>query len=235
MTEAGPSIVRPKKRSRSSTEQKSSDKFGESSIAKRGGSPVEAENEDDLNDEAGKAEDGEDEQNERDAASLAREKKSKKAKKAKLDATTPGIVYISRLPPGMTPQKVRHLMAKWGDVGKVYAQRRDGESLILLIFVFIADKIAPTGYNPNSSTQKKQKHQLADFTEAWVEFLSKSVAKMVAQMLNAQMIGGKKGEKWRDDIWTMRYLSGFKWEMLGEQIGKFPPLLCQWYWLIISV
>jgi ESF2/ABP1 family protein len=55
---------------------------------------------------------------------------------------------------------------------------------------------------------------------------------MVAQMLNAQMIGGKKGDKWRDDIWTMRYLSGFKWEMLGEQIGVFnntpicPGLIC---------
>lgn len=24
---------------------------------------------------------------------------------------------------------------------------------------------------------------------------------------------------WRDDIWTMRYLSGFKWEMLGEQVA----------------
>lgn len=47
--------------------------------------------------------------------------KKKKAKK------TAGIVYISRLPPGMTPHKVRHLMARWGDVGRVYAQRRDGE------------------------------------------------------------------------------------------------------------
>ena len=44
----------------------------------------------------------------------------------KKHSPNPGIVYISRLPPGMTPQKVRHLMAKWGDVGKVYAQRRDG-------------------------------------------------------------------------------------------------------------
>lgn len=49
--------------------------------------------------------------------------KEKKAKKKK----TAGIVYISRLPPGMTPHKVRHLMAKWGEVGRVYAQRRDGE------------------------------------------------------------------------------------------------------------
>ncbi len=47
------------------------------------------------------------------------------------------------------------------------------------------------------------------------------MAKTVAEMLNAQMIGGKKGDRWRDDIWTMKYLSGFKWEMLGEQVGEF--------------
>ncbi|BEJ12969.1 hypothetical protein CspHIS471_0301430 [Cutaneotrichosporon sp. HIS471] len=115
---------------------------------------------------------------------------------------TAGIVYISRLPPGMTPHKVRHLMAKWGEVGRVYAQRRD----------------AVTGYNPDHH-KKKERHKSADFTEAWVEFLDKSVGKTVAQMLNAQVIGGKKGDRWRDDIWTMRYLSGFKWEMLGEQVA----------------
>jgi hypothetical protein len=27
-------------------------------------------------------------------------------------------------------------------------------------------------------------------------------------------------DRWRDDIWTMKYLSGFKWEMLGEQVGE---------------
>ncbi|WRT66882.1 uncharacterized protein IL334_003845 [Kwoniella shivajii] len=129
----------------------------------------------------------------------------KKKKKSKSKTLTTGIVYISRLPPGMTPQKVRHLMARWGEVGKVYAQRRD----------------APSGYNPNANAnnQKKQKHASANFSEAWVEFLDKSVAKTVASMLNAQVIGGKKGDRWRDDIWTMKYLSGFKWEMLGEQIA----------------
>jgi ESF2/ABP1 family protein len=28
--------------------------------------------------------------------------------------------------------------------------------------------------------------------------------------------------RWSDDIWTMKYLSGFKWEMLGEQVGACP-------------
>lgn len=52
-----------------------------------------------------------------------------KSKKRKSSTTTPspGIVYISRVPPGMTPQKVRHLMGRWGEIGRVYAQRRDGE------------------------------------------------------------------------------------------------------------
>jgi ESF2/ABP1 family protein len=54
------------------------------------------------------------------AASAPKQKKKKKT-------LTTGVVYISRLPPGMTPHKVRHLMARWGDVGRVYAQRRDGE------------------------------------------------------------------------------------------------------------
>jgi len=31
-------------------------------------------------------------------------------------------------------------------------------------------------------------------------------------------------QRWRDDVWTMKYLSGFKWEMLGEQVGMFFPL-----------
>lgn len=88
-------------------------------------------------------------------------------------------------------------------------------------------RTAPTGFNPQhqAAKAKKQRHQAANFTEAWVEFLDKNVAKTVARMLNAEVIGGKKGDRWRDDIWTMKYLSGFKWEMLGEQVGKC-PLTC---------
>lgn len=54
---------------------------------------------------------------------------------------------------------------------------------------------APTGYNPNHQNKKKETHKSANFTEAWVEFTSKSVAKTVASMLNAQVIGGKKGDR----------------------------------------
>jgi len=72
---------------------------------------------------------------------------------------------------------------------------------------------------PATVGNKRPKHEKANYSEAWVEFLDKKMAKTVAEMLNAQVIGGKKGDRWRDDIWTMKYLSGFKWEMLGEQVA----------------
>jgi hypothetical protein len=54
--------------------------------------------------------------------------------------------------------------------------------------------LAPSGYNPNAKKSKTKHHQ-ANFSEAWVEFLDKSVAKTVASMLNAEVIGGKKGDR----------------------------------------
>ena len=52
------------------------------------------------------------------------------------------------------------------------------------------------------------------------------MARSVAEMLNAQPIGGKKGTRWRDDIWTMKYLPRFKWNMLTEQVGMLFDFNC---------
>ena len=41
--------------------------------------------------------------------------------KAKQERT--GVVYISRIPPGMRPTKVRHLMSAYGEIGRVYLQQ----------------------------------------------------------------------------------------------------------------
>lgn len=43
------------------------------------------------------------------------------AYKAKQERT--GVIYISRIPPGMSPAKVRHLMSGYGTVGRVYLQQ----------------------------------------------------------------------------------------------------------------
>ncbi|KZT20650.1 hypothetical protein NEOLEDRAFT_1158580 [Neolentinus lepideus HHB14362 ss-1] len=110
-----------------------------------------------------------------------------------------GVVYISRIPPGMQPRKVRHLMSAYGEVGRVYLQQEDPKR----------------AYLRRKYTTTKKPH----FTEGWVEFKDKKVARAVAEMLNARPIGGKKGSRWRDDVWTMKYLPKFKWNMLTEQIA----------------
>lgn len=61
------------------------------------------------------------------STSSSSSKPSAPSSKPKKKPISPGIVYISRIPPGMTPQKIKHLMGRWGETGKVYAQK-DGPS-----------------------------------------------------------------------------------------------------------
>ncbi|KZS98099.1 hypothetical protein SISNIDRAFT_405001 [Sistotremastrum niveocremeum HHB9708] len=110
-----------------------------------------------------------------------------------------GIIYISRIPPGMQPAKVRHLMSAYGEIGRVFLQQEDPKRAHL---------------RRKHTTTKK-----AHYTEGWVEFKNKKIARRVAEMLNAQPIGGKKGSRWRDDVWSMKYLPRFKWYMLTEQVA----------------
>ncbi|KAI0069109.1 hypothetical protein BV25DRAFT_1866951 [Artomyces pyxidatus] len=110
-----------------------------------------------------------------------------------------GVIYISRIPPGMRPTKVRHIMSQYGEIGRVYLQQED----------------AKRAYLRKKYTATKKAH----YTEGWVEFKDKKVARSIAEMLNAQPIGGKKGTRWRDDVWTMKYLPKFKWNMLTEQVA----------------
>ncbi|KAG8806910.1 RNA-binding ATPase activator esf2 [Serendipita sp. 400] len=110
-----------------------------------------------------------------------------------------GVVYISRIPPAMSPSKVRHILSAYGEIGRVYLQQEDPKR----------------AYLRQKYTSSKKPH----YTEGWVEFLDKKVARSVAEMLNAQPVGGKKGSRFREDVWTMKYLPRFKWYMLTEQIA----------------
>lgn len=57
------------------------------------------------------------------------------------------------------------------------------------------------------------------FTEGWVEFLSKRVAKRVARGLNNTPVGRKKRSYYHDDLWNLKYLPKFRWTHLAEKIG----------------
>ena len=44
---------------------------------------------------------------------------------------TPGIIYLSRLPPGLGPAKVKHTLSAYGEVGRVFLARSGASASLL--------------------------------------------------------------------------------------------------------
>ncbi|PIA88994.1 Pre-rRNA-processing protein ESF2 [Cercospora beticola] len=112
-----------------------------------------------------------------------------------------GVIYLSRIPPFMKPQTLRHYLlphAPKSGLGRIFLTPEDSTSHSKRI--------------KNGGNKKKT------FTDGWVEFLSKKEAKLAVEKLNGNIIGGKKGGFYHDDIWNLKYLKGFKWDHLTEQI-----------------
>merc|ERR1712209_336059 len=57
------------------------------------------------------------------------------------------------------------------------------------------------------------------FSEGWVEFMSKKVARVAAERLNCQPVGGKRKSKAHDQTWNIKYLPRFKWVHLSERLA----------------
>uniref|UniRef100_A0A7S4R261 RRM domain-containing protein n=1 Tax=Alexandrium monilatum TaxID=311494 RepID=A0A7S4R261_9DINO len=129
-----------------------------------------------------------------------------------------GIIHLASVPPFMKVQKLRscvalslveggfgigtaleyrHLMEKFGEVGRIY--------------------LAPEAPGDRERRKRLGGNKKILFTEGWVEFADRRLAKRVAATLNGGPIGGKKRHNfWRDDHWNMRYLPKFKWHQLKE-------------------
>jgi ESF2/ABP1 family protein len=129
---------------------------------------------------------------------------SKPLTKKNLVATTTaikrsGVVYLSRIPPFMKPTKLRSLLEPFGEINRIFLSPED-----------------PSSYTRRVKNGGNKKRS---FTDGWVEFISKKDAKHACELLNAQIIGGKKGTYYHDDVWNLLYLKGFKWHNLTEQIA----------------
>jgi ESF2/ABP1 family protein len=44
----------------------------------------------------------------------------KSAQKFKEKTNKTGLIYLSRIPPHMKPEKVRHLLSQYGEIGRIY-------------------------------------------------------------------------------------------------------------------
>lgn len=111
-----------------------------------------------------------------------------------------GVIYLSRTPPFMKPQTLKHYLSPFGEIGRVF--------------------LTPEDPAAHSRRVKAGGNKKRSFTDGWVEFLSKRDAKMVAENLNGNIIGGRKGSFYYDDVWNIKYLKGFKWHHLTEQISN---------------
>jgi ESF2/ABP1 family protein len=110
-----------------------------------------------------------------------------------------GVIYISRIPPHLKPQKLRQMMEQHGELGRLY--------------------LAPEAPSLRAKRKKHRGNTGKNFTEGWVEFQDKRVAKQVAAMLNGQPMGGKRRSAYHFDLWCLKYLPKFDWEALTEDIA----------------
>ncbi|XP_046427544.1 activator of basal transcription 1-like [Neodiprion fabricii] len=111
-----------------------------------------------------------------------------------------GIIYLSTIPKFMNVTKVREIFSEYGEIGRVYLQPD-------------IPKIE------EGKKQKKKKTPFRHFTEGWIEFESKKVAKHVAATLNNKQIDTRKKSKFYDLMWNIKYLPRFKWIHLSERLA----------------
>lgn len=110
-----------------------------------------------------------------------------------------GVIYMSRVPPFMKPNKARTLFEQFGLVTRIYLAEEDSQ--------------LRKRRKLNGGNGSKQ------FTEGWIEFADKKVAKSVAESLNNSTMGGMKSHFYHDDIWNLKYLKKFKWDYLTEKFA----------------
>ncbi|KAL8192427.1 hypothetical protein R6Q57_027612 [Mikania cordata] len=149
-----------------------------------------------------KREDSTKEMSDSELDKLKAERKNKRKKRLMKEAAKAdkrGVCYLSRVPPRMDPLKLRQLLSQYGEIERIWLTPED----------------------PAAHVHRKKAGGFRGqgFTEGWIEFTNKRVAKRVASMLNGEQIGGKKKSSFYYDLWNIKYLSKFKWDHLTEEIA----------------
>jgi ESF2/ABP1 family protein len=126
-------------------------------------------------------EDGSNPEDDEEDEEVVKPKKKKKIHKLTLTETENfneklrrrGVIYIARIPPRMTPTKIKSLLSDFGEVTRVYLVEED------------------------ATVRKRRKKEYGSsggkrYIEGWVEFASKRKAKHVARSLNNTPISNQK-------------------------------------------
>jgi len=144
-------------------------------------------------------EEEDDEDEEEEKARRIKEKRRKKLQEENAKLKKRGVCYLSRVPPHLKPLKLRQILSQHGEILRIY--------------------LAPEDPAIRMRRKRAGGNRGKEFTEGWVEFAKKSVAKRVASMLNGEHMGGKKRSAHYYDLWNIKYLRKFKWDNLIEEIA----------------
>ena len=115
-----------------------------------------------------------------------------------------GLVYLGFIPSGMRPIKLRHLLSRYGELGRLYLAPED-----------------PAVYKRRLASGGSKALQ---FVEGWVEFLDKRVGRAAAAAINGTPMegtgmGSSKRDKFGSALWNIQYLRHFKWHHLTEKVA----------------
>jgi ESF2/ABP1 family protein len=126
------------------------------------------------------------------ADNLPTKHRTKKVRQLNLSTTTNfnetlsnrGVIYLSRVPPRMTPSKISSLLSDFGPVTRIYLVEED-------------------------KTVRKKRRKAGGsggkrYVEGWVEFESKKVARRVGEMLNMSRVTNHKRSLHYDDFWNIK-------------------------------
>lgn len=112
-----------------------------------------------------------------------------------------GVIYMSRIPKNMNPTTVRALLEIYGEITRLYLAEDEASAIA------------------KARADERGIRKNAYFSEGWVEYADKKIAKRVAASLNNTPISNKKGSKYHDELWNLKYLRKFKWDYLTEKFA----------------
>ncbi|KAF1771073.1 hypothetical protein GCK72_002898 [Caenorhabditis remanei] len=102
-----------------------------------------------------------------------------------------GVIYFTMIPPKYNVARMREYFEKRcpGQIGRIFLARN-----------------------------KHTKNPQLKYSEGWMELKKKKIAKAIASQIDNTLIGGKGKDPVSSMLWNIRYLSGFKWVHLMEQL-----------------
>ncbi|CRG93129.1 small subunit rRNA processing protein, putative [Plasmodium gallinaceum] len=110
-----------------------------------------------------------------------------------------GIIYLSHIPIGLTPSKIKEIFSKYGSIDKIYLNKIKDEKINIV--------------------SKEKNSKRIKYSDGYIEFYDKKDAIKVEKLLNNQMIGGKKRKNiLRENFWHIKYLKNFTWNDLVSSV-----------------